>query len=572
MDRKKIFGIFGGFLAVMLVFTILSRAVSGASMAKVETVRISAGTIEHKVRGSGKVEAGKEIAVYTENGQRVKEICVQEGQSVEKGDTLFLVEMEDLEEQILAAQQELEKMKLQNQDAQSARSAEEQNRANAKNRASEDYNQAISEGNSAVADAKAVWDQAEAELQTFLAAGPPTPTPAPSPVNNPEEPGQTGDNQKPQSEQEGQVENNNEAGADGKPQSEETDKKESQSGKTNPRSEQMNKKEEQPKATEQTGKKEEQPKASEQTGKEEEQPKASEQTGKREEQPKATDPQSEPNSETGTDPQAEWETQKAALEQAVAEARTAYEAAVSARTESVKSAARALEDASMQPATDSTARQGEISRQQQELTLNKLLALKEAEGKITAPVRGMVTQIAITTGDFTTNGTAIRLADTSEGSRLVATVDKSHEKYVSKGSPVNISVSGSKEEITDYTVANVAENEEDNTLLDVTIELPEGVLEAGTSAEIEIVQKSKNYSTVLPIQALHEEQNVYYVFIVQEEEGVMGTELVAKRYEVEVADKNSTSAALAEGMLTGDQEIISSSSRVIEDGSRVRKM
>ncbi len=546
MDRKKIFGIFGGFLAVMLVFTILSRAVSGASMAKVETVRISAGTIEHKVSGSGKVEAGKEIAVYTENGQRVKEICVQEGQSVEKGDTLFLVEMEDLEEQILAAQQELEKMKLQNQDAQSARSAEEQNRANAKNRAAEDYNQAISEGNSAVADAKAVWDQAEAELQTFLAAGPPTPTPAPSPVNNPEEPGQTGDNQKPQSEQEGQVENNNEAGADGKPQSEETDKKESQSGKTNPRSEQMNKKEEQPKA--------------------------SEQTGKREEQPKATDPQSEPNSETGTDPQAEWETQKAALEQAVTEARTAYEAAVSARTESVKSAARALEDASMQPATDSTARQGEISRQQQELTLNKLLALKEAEGKITAPVRGMVTQIAITTGDFTTNGTAIRLADTSEGSRLVATVDKSHEKYVSKGSSVNISVSGSKEEITDYTVANVAENEEDNTLLDVTIELPEGVLEAGTSAEIEIVQKSKNYSTVLPIQALHEEQNVYYVFIVQEEEGVMGTELVAKRYEVEVADKNSTSAALAEGMLTGDQEIISSSSRVIEDGSRVRKM
>lgn len=546
MDRKKIFGIFGGFLAVMLVFTILSRAVSGASMAKVETVRISAGTIEHKVRGSGKVEAGKEIAVYTENGQRVKEICVQEGQSVEKGDTLFLVEMEDLEEQILAAQQELEKMKLQNQDAQSARSAEEQNRANAKNRAAEDYNQAISEGNSAVADAKAVWDQAEAELQTFLAAGPPTPTPAPSPVNNPEEPGQTGDNQKPQSEQEGQVENNNEAGADGKPQSEETDKKESQSGKTNPRSEQMNKKEEQPKA--------------------------SEQTGKREEQPKATDPQSEPNSETGTDPQAEWETQKAALEQAVTEARTAYEAAVSARTESVKSAARALEDASMQPATDSTARQGEISRQQQELTLNKLLALKEAEGKITAPVRGMVTQIAITTGDFTTNGTAIRIADTSEGNRLVATIDKSDQKYVSKGSPVNISASGSKGKITDYTVSNVAENEQDNTLLDVSIELPEGVLEAGTSAEIEIVQKSKNYNTVLPVQALHEEQNVYYVFIVQEEQGVMGTELVVKRYEVEVLDKNSTNVALAEGMLTGDQDIVKSSSRVIEDGSRVRKM
>lgn len=531
MDRKRIFGIFGGFLAVMLVFTILSRAVSGASMAKVETVRISAGTIEHKVRGSGKVEAGKEVAVYTENGQRVKEICVQEGQSVEEGDTLFLVEMEDLEEQILAAQQELEKMKLQNKDAQSARSVEEQNRANAKNRAVEDYNEAISEGSSAVDNAKAVWDQAEAELQNFLAAGPPAPAPAPE--NNPEEPGQTEGGQKPQSEQEGQVENSNGAEGGSKPQSE-----------------QMDKKEEQPKVAEP-------------------QP---EQTIKKEEQPKAAEPQSESGGEPEADPQAEWEAQKAALEQAAQEARLAYETAVSARTESVKSAARALEDASMPPATDSTARQGEISRKQQELTLNKLLALKEAEGKITAPVQGMVTQIAITTGDFTTNGTAVRLADTSGGSRLVATVDKSDQKYVSKGSPVNISASGSKEKITDYTVSNVAENEEDNTLLDVTIELPEGVLEAGTAAEIEIVPKSKNYSTVLPVQALHEEQNVYYVFIVQEEQGVMGTELVAKRYEVEVVDKNSTSAALAEGMLTGDQEIVSSSSRVIEDGSRVRKM
>lgn len=529
MERKKIFGIFGGFLAVMLVFTILSRAVSGASMAKVETVKISSGMIEHKVSGSGKVEAGKEIAVYTENGQRVKEICVQEGQSVEEGDTLFRVEMEDLEEQILAAQQELEKMKLQNQDAKSAHSVEAQNRANAKNRASEDYHQAVTEGDSTVAEAKAAWDQAEAALQNFLAAGPPAPTPAPAPESSPEEPGQTGDDQKPQSEQESQVENSNEAGGGSKLESEERDKREQELKLTVPQSEQINKKEQQPKAA-------------------------------------------ETNSETETDPKAEWEAQKAALEQAVAESRSAYETAVSARAERVKSAARALEDASMQPATDSTARQGEISRQQQELTLNKLLALKEAEGKITAPVRGMVTQIAITTGDFTTNGTAMRIADTSEGSRLVATIDKSDQKYVSKGSPVNISASGSKGKITDYTVSNVSENEQDNTLLDVSIELPEGVLEAGTSAEIEIVQKSKNYNTVLPVQALHEEQNVYYVFIVQEEQGVMGTELVVKRYEVEVLDKNSTNVALAEGMLTGDQDIVKSSSRVIEDGSRVRKM
>lgn len=41
MVRKKAFGIFGGFLAVMLVFTLISRAVSGAAMARVTTVKLS---------------------------------------------------------------------------------------------------------------------------------------------------------------------------------------------------------------------------------------------------------------------------------------------------------------------------------------------------------------------------------------------------------------------------------------------------------------------------------------------------------------------------------------------------
>ena len=266
-----------------------------------------------------------------------------------------------------------------------------------------------------------------------------------------------------------------------------------------------------------------------------------------------------------------WEEKKAQLEQAAAEAKAAYETALSARTDSVKSAARALEDASMPAASDSSSQQNEITRQQQELALKKLQALKDAEGKVTAPVRGVVTQIAITTGDFTTDGTAMRLADTSKGSRLVATVDKANEKYVSKGSQANITASGSKEKLTNYTVSSVTENEEDKTLLDVTIDLPEGALEAGAMAEIEIVQKSENFSAVIPIQALREEQNGYYVLVAVEEQGVMGKELVARRFDVKVQDKNSAYAALEDGLLTGEQEIIGSSSRTIGDGSRVRK-
>lgn len=460
--RKKVFGIFGGFLVVMLVFTLLSRAVNGASMAKVETVRITTGTIEHKVTGSGKVEAGKEVAVYTESGQRVAEICVQKGQSVEAGEVLFQVDLKELEEQILTAQQELEKTKLQNQDAQSAQELENQNRETAKARAAEDYDQAVVQGDASVAEAKAAWDAAEQALQDFLA-------------------------------------------------------------NLNVR------------------------------------------------QQESGDDEARENNPNEVDNTAELESQRAALEQAAAEAKTAYEAAVSAREENVKTAARALEDASAPFASDSTERQNEITRQQQELELQKLLDLQEAEGKITAPVQGIVTEISITTGDFTSDGTAVRLADTSKGSRLVVSVDKSNEAYIGKGSPVKITASDNGEAITDYTVSSITVNAEDKELLDVTVDLPEGVLEAGALAEIEIVQKSANYSTILPVEALHEEQNSYYVLVLQEEQSVLGTELVAKRLKVEVLDKNSTDVALADGLLSENQEVVKSSTKMIDEGSRVRK-
>lgn len=493
MDRKKIFGIFGGFLAVMLGFTILSRGVSGASMARVETVKISTGTIDHTVTGSGRVEAGKEVAVYTESGQRVKEICVREGQTVEEGELLFTIDMEELEEQILAARQEMEKARLQNQDAQSAGSVEQRERELRKNRAQEDYSQAVSQGDADVAAAKAALDEAQRALEDFL--------------NNPV----------PEAEKDNfqeDMEDSRQQDGSG------SEDKEDGEGAENPG------------------------------------------------QPRTDEEDQEPEPEQDT---SQWESEKARLEQAVSEAQAAYESALSSRAEHVKTAARELEDASLQKAADSTSKQNEITRQQQELALDKLLVLQEAEGKITAPVRGMITDISIVTGDFTTEGTAMRLADTSQGGRLTVSVDKFNEEYVGKGSPVIITPSGSKEKLGGYTVTAVTENEEDDSLLDVTVDLPEGVLEAGTAAEVEITQKSENYSTVLPVQALREEERGYYVLVVQEEQGVMGSELVVRRLDVKVRDKNDVKAALEDGVLTGDQEVVSASSRALEEGSRVRK-
>lgn len=475
MDRKKVIKIFGGFLVVMLFFTILTRALNGASMARVQTVRTGTGPIEHKVTATGSVQPGEETAVCTESGQRVTEICVKEGQSVEKGDVLFRLDMEELEEQILTAQQEMEKSKLQNQDAQNAKAFEQSNQQTARQRAQEDYNQAVAQGDASVTEAKRAWDEAEWALQDFLNR-----------------------NTAPQGTDE-QTNEENSQGSDSQP--------------------------------------------------------ANENPG---------------GAEGGA---ADREAEKAALEQAVAEAKAAYDMAVSSRADSVRTAARAVEDASKpQSPADSTEKQNEITRQQQELALNKLLYLQRESGEVKATVDGVVTQILVSTGDFTSDGAAMRLADNSKSGSLTLSVDKFNEKYVSKGTPVKLTVSGTAEVISDYTVSSVTENKEDKNLLDVTIDLPKGTIEAGTMVDVQIVPKSETYTTVVPLQALHQEGNGYYVLVLQEEQGVLGLELVVKRLDVQVLDKNDTNAALEEGLLSSDQEIISSSSRMIQENSRVRRV
>ena len=97
------------------------------------------------------------------------------------------------------------------------------------------------------------------------------------------------------------------------------------------------------------------------------------------------------------------------------------------------------------------------------------------------------------------------------------------------------------------------------------------MIETGTLVNAEITPKTETYNSVVPLQALHEEQNGCYVLVLQEEQGVLGTQLVVKRLDVQVVDKNNTNAALEEGLLTSEQEIVSSASRSIQEGSRVRR-
>ena len=169
--RRKIIQLFGGFLCVMLVFTFLSRAADGTSVARVTTRRTMSGFVNHTISGSGRVEALRERAVSTEDGQIVKTIYVEEGQTVEKGDLLFDLDLDELQEQLLNARQELKKLKLQNQDTESQKAAQEQQDAFVLARAAQDYQETASGNADAVADAWAAYEAASKALSDYIKNG-----------------------------------------------------------------------------------------------------------------------------------------------------------------------------------------------------------------------------------------------------------------------------------------------------------------------------------------------------------------------------------------------------------------
>lgn len=597
--KKKVIQMLGGFLVLMLLFTMLSRAADGMGLPRVETVTPQKMSIAHKVTAEGKVEQNREQAVSTEPNQIVKAIYVDEGQQVEEGELLFELDMEELKEQILSMKQEIKMQELQTGDSQSAKDVAAARKALEQQRAASDYADAKSQADKAVEKAKQEFEEAKKAL---------------------EESGTVS----PGKKEEGKVE------AELKKTVEEKEKAYEEAVKKYQELEQELAQKISEALAQAEKEAEEKETAEKETADRESAPGTARETGQPENPEAAAQEDTAENLEGGTlaksvqaqgvsvldrqkietdlknqyqsvlsaakekaesakeelqsaklaleeyqtsqaeQNKEETQTTKAQLKEAVKEKQAAYDEAVSARDSSLRSASNAVADASVPDARDSSMDVAAIEREQKELALSKLERLEEAQGKITSPIRGIVTKVTITTGDRTPDGTAVLLADLSSGSRFAAQVPKEQEKYIARKDEATLTVGNNGEKITGLEVASVRTNEENPDLLDVSINLPADSLEMGAAASMEVSRKSGTYQSCLPLSAIHYDNNQAYVLVAEESQTVLGTELMARRIDVTIEDKNEQYAALKEGVLTSEQKVIRSADRNVEPGGRIR--
>lgn len=645
MNRSRLIRITAAFFAVMLCFTILSRAADQAGIAAVHVQKPESRMILHTVAAAGKVVQNREVAIVTEPDERVVEIAVEKGQKVAKGDLLFTIDTELLQEKILNQRQEIEKQKLQLGDVGSQQDVRAAQKANDQASAAEQYSLSTKKAQVQVSRAKRDLDAAKQALTDYRKKNGNGSTATDNTVEETlqnaleEKTAAYLDAQKELTALQWRIENAvntalNETGAQlvkngmcvtqaaeeeplileepegeledaGAVDSPEQDTKQTDGESAQdidiiiePSDQEVNTGSEpsdssvissaipgvsdtaQPSTpshsdaddgvaspvpdrelTEQQVRDTYAQELDAATKKVE--------TAKKEKEA-AEQALMQYQQEQLTAADASGKEQERQLLAAVQTAGDAYEDAVLAANEAAVTAGRAVAAAGISDASDSTLAVGEITVEQMELQLEKLERLLEADGRICAPSDGLITEIVVNIGERTADTPAVRMADLTKGYRFTAELTKEQETYIGAGDEVTLTDSR-RNQLEQLTVESVAADGENEGVYEISVPLPDDTLELGAAAVLDYSSPSQTYAICVPLAALHlDERNQPYVLTYDEQDSVLGKELRARKVSVNILDQNESYAALADGSISSQDEVIVSADKAVDDGSRIR--
>lgn len=263
-----------------------------------------------------------------------------------------------------------------------------------------------------------------------------------------------------------------------------------------------------------------------------------------------------------------WRSTRKSLEDKIMAAQRAVEDAKDALEKAKLEADRGLEDSMRPELSDSTLGIYRLDLEAAREELAKLQDLVKAEGLISAEQAGIVTRVGVAAGENTPAGAAVVFADTEKPLQFEVILDKEDKKYVNQGSSARVSL-GSVE--TEVTVDYLTEEESSPGSFRALMNLPEGVGTIGQSGSFRLSVQSELYNCCISIDALHTDENQRnFVYVLGERSGILGKELTAEKLMVEVLDKNNRYAALQSGALDGNTKVINAADRDFAEGDPVR--
>lgn len=212
---------------------------------------------------------------------------------------------------------------------------------------------------------------------------------------------------------------------------------------------------------------------------------------------------------------------------------------------------------------DRQVKQLDITKAEEQL--KALEALEAASGEVAAPVSGVVTELAVVPGKTVTGDELVAIGDGRL--KFEGTVDKKLGELITAGTKINLQYGESRRTYEAVVDSVDFLSEEEQAHFTASVQEDTGVL--GATAAFSLNLTSRQYTQVIPIAGLRQESDGYYILVVKPQKTILGEELTAEKIPVELLEKSSTQAAV-QGAFSNTDQLIVSSSRIIEAGDRVR--
>lgn len=165
--KKKLIGAAGMYFAVMLIFTILSRAADSVNVIQIQVKNPQNQMVTHEVTGTGKVEGSQEMAVFVQENLQVEQVLVHAGETVKKGDALMKLSGESISSAAKELENKIKTLEGQVKDLESQKSVDNQKQASEQSWAENSYALAAQSGNVSVDNARAEVNVARQRLEEF---------------------------------------------------------------------------------------------------------------------------------------------------------------------------------------------------------------------------------------------------------------------------------------------------------------------------------------------------------------------------------------------------------------------
>lgn len=249
-----------------------------------------------------------------------------------------------------------------------------------------------------------------------------------------------------------------------------------------------------------------------------------------------------------------------------------YENALWSRESALLEAARELEDANLQSADGGEAEAAKLEWNQQKEALQKLKNIKKAGGVAAAPFSGIVSERYLGEGEITQESAAFLIAQPQGGISFAADLNAEEQAQLDGEGEISVILGAREEEFTNLQIRSRASSEENSQEIQVKVSLPPEAADSGLYGTLKIVSSSQMYDVVVPLKALHQGDSAdsYYVFLMREEEGILGAQWKVQPLEVRIAQKNQYYAALTTKELMYGQQIVVDTDKPLEAGDVVR--